>query len=930
MTVKVYLHPTDPEKYPDYGRRAAKAVTRKALGGRIQFTSLRGFPSTLPNIKDIGEAADMGARPLPDDGSMLKEIKETIDLYVDHFRLGRVLWPVYPTLFAGNFGELVDICAERGLYMFDFWGYVPGSKPVTGIWGEYSIPSSADRYMKEKLGDHFLGYDNGEQDGRYIHASAESKTPIINDRKAQYRQFHGYFEKLGDAMLNHTVTLSSLTYLHYFAKEGNTIMIGAETAQALPSNPMWFSFIRGAAKQYGLLYYGNASVWNRWGYKDYAVMDDEPDTSLGYEKGRTGGTSLSLLRRLIYNQYIYGSDILGFEGSWFTTSEAQPGDVTDDHHYIVGNKKYTLTPIGEIQRYCADFVEKNGSAGTHYAPLAIVADFFSGWTPPRHLYTSAVYRVWGDLPYGEGDHTLDCLFSMLYPGYENAGFYRDERGFMTPTPYGEIADVLLSDVRCEVLSRYRAAIILPDVTLDRETYDKIRKYVRDGGTAVVFEPKCGCDDEHLFGGGNLSLTHYGSGSVMTIRNALVPTGEALSADNQPNGEICHPYRLSGEAKSYLASLFDSLRLIYVSNRRLHYTLAVKDDGEYTLYVANNTLETERFDILAAEGDVSAEEIVIDDGVKGLGEFLPRGVKPKDGVEKKEGRYELPPYDFRMFRVRADGIKLGRMEETNPVFTGDDLYLALTEDVSDAGRYLLDHPTFGHHFAGVKLPASYFGRLDKAAAEKEGHMFRLQSVKVMVDFTRMLDHVSELTIIGNFPKRTERSIEFIREALDKASCYGCAGAIFSLHRNAENEYSHEQAVSGSLKSLEAIAALCRERGVKPYVVNRDQLIPLSEQYAMWDGGRYGSLAYSSCFALAAGDEASLPENAGMLILSDMKTDMFGQRYPMSSPISGGEREDVLAAVYEAAKKKKIPVVLEPGSDDSDIVYNELKAIREVSI
>ena len=64
--------------------------------------------------------------------------------------------------------------------------------------------------------------------------------------------------------------------------------------------------------------------------------------------------------------------------------------------------------------------------------------------------------------------------------------------------------------------------------------------------------------------------------------------------------------------------------------------------------------------------------------------------------------------------------------------------------------------------------------------------------------------------------------------------------------------------------------------------------------------------------------------------DKKTDMFGQRYPTSSPISGGEREDVLAAVYEAAKKKKIPVVLEPGSDDSDIVYNELKAIREVSI
>ena len=356
MKNKVYLFLTEPEKYPDFTRRQAKAVTRKALGDTIQFTSLRAFPTTSSNMKEIGEAVDTGARPMPEKNYLLKEIDETIELYVDYFKLGRVLWPVYPTLFAGNFSELVDKCVEKGLYLYDFWGFVPGSKPCEGIWGEYAIPESTDRYMREKLGDHFLGYDNGEQDGRFIHASAEAATPTLIGREAQYRNFQAYFEKLNDSMLNHTVTLASLTFLHYFAREGNTIMLGAETAQALPSNPMWFSFIRGASKQYGLLNYGNASIWNRWGYKDYNVDTDQPDTSRGSEMGRTGGTSLSLLRRLIYNQYMYNCDILGFESGWFITSEAKEGDKNDDKTFIVGKKKYSLTPIGSIARSCGEFV----------------------------------------------------------------------------------------------------------------------------------------------------------------------------------------------------------------------------------------------------------------------------------------------------------------------------------------------------------------------------------------------------------------------------------------------------------------------------------------------------------------------------------------------------------------------------------------------
>ena len=97
---KVYMHLVEPEKYPDFQLRAAKAVTRDALENRIQFSSLRGFPTTDEKIKVVEALGDMGARPNPAEGSKLIEIQETIDMYVKHFRLGKVLWPVYPTLLA--------------------------------------------------------------------------------------------------------------------------------------------------------------------------------------------------------------------------------------------------------------------------------------------------------------------------------------------------------------------------------------------------------------------------------------------------------------------------------------------------------------------------------------------------------------------------------------------------------------------------------------------------------------------------------------------------------------------------------------------------------------------------------------------------------------------------------------------------------------
>lgn len=938
MSNRIYVHKTNPEKYPEYTRRAAPAVTRGALLHRVQFTSLRGFNTqkiateTHPSQINPVDFALTQNNPQSDNADyIIIDMEETIDMYVRHFGLGKVLWPVYPTLFAKNFDRLAELCKRDGLFMFDFWGYVPGSSPSgNSIWGEYVIPPAADNIMRELLGNHFLGYDNGEQDGRYVGGYARMVAPLADCRKAQYKNFQHHFEKLLDDMRNHTVTLASLTFLHYFAKEGNSIMLGAETAQALPSSPMWFSFIRGAGKQYGLLYYGNASVWNRWGYKDYIVDSKEPDRSYGYEMGRFAGTSLGLLKRLIYNHYMYNCDIIGFENAWLKTEEASKGEENTQKTYVINGKRNVLTPIGEIQRDCVKFVERYPDPGVMYTPLATIADFFAGWVPPRHLYTGDLYKVWGNLPYDNGDYQLHALLGMLYPGYENAGFYRDERGFDPPTPFGEIADVLLSDVRGAVLNRYAMAVVLSSVELTLEFYLKLKAYVRGGGKIVMFADtvhkyiglsKYDPDYPDFFGMKNLRFENageyvahaYGCGTVIVVLDGDGFTDNAVcEKQNNIDSPISQPYSFNPAVEKFLGDEFDGLRIVSVNNKNLRYCVnlfKICEDGknEYTLYVANSHFRTEYFDIVCHNGTVAnAERLDISGGVNGREEYLPLMRENDDdiGIENKKGAYAIEPGDCQIWRITAAGKPLDVYPESLPTIREKALFLKI-DPCPSIKDYLLDHPTFCHNFKGVMFEAGYFDRLDRNAAKKEAHYLKLQKVRLMVDFSGMINHFPDFSLIGNIAERTEKSIDKIAEILDKAHLYGVEAAIFTSHRLAENEYTVEQGIQGLKKSFEQIDRICMERGVTMYVQNRHEtLLPSGEIRSI--ANHY---AVNTAYAQAGGYNCieDLPF-ASLLLLSASIVDRFGQYYAANKPVCSSASKDELKTCFIAASEKNIPIVM----------------------
>src|SRR5512147_1613963 len=434
--VRVYSTLLNPREHPDDGRRHVRPPSWETFGHRTLFTALRGF-----EVKD----------------GRLVRYKEELDKYTREHELAEVIWPSYPILFANNLGDLADEIRDRKLFLFDIWGYVPGSGPG-GYWQQFEPPPGVFQMLESKLGDRWLGMDVGEQDGRYIGGYAPQMYPVSAGRFDQYPNFHRHFERFTSDLGNRMATLVSLNFGHYFLKEGIYTLIGAETAQALPNGQVYYSFIRGAGKQYGVPWFGNASVWNRWGHKAYSDS--------GSDFGPTKGTSVSLLKRLLYSHVLYNSLLVGFESAWFD-----------------GGGK--LTPIGHVQESANRWVKQNGQPGVMMTPTAVMADFFSGWSFPRHLYSRHVYRVWGNLPYESGDHLTDGVLDMLYPGYQDSSYFHDERGFITQTPYGDAADALLSDAPGWLLARYPVVVVAGELSGDIETRDKLEEYVRQGGHLVI-------------------------------------------------------------------------------------------------------------------------------------------------------------------------------------------------------------------------------------------------------------------------------------------------------------------------------------------------------------------------------------------------------------------------------------------------------------
>ena len=934
---KGYFMPVEPDQYPDFYRRFAPAVTAAQLGNRTRFIALREIPE--------------------DDQGRLKDVEQTVDAYTDEFQLCDVSFPRYTVFQAPNYQTYLDQIQKRGLYLGDIWGFIIGSwpSPETTKFGEFELSDELDARLRS-LGDHFLGYDNGEQDGRYIGSYAPGQWAVSEDRRKLYLGFQRFFEKHNRSQRNEMMLVASLTYLHYFAKDGTMTMLGAETAQGLPNTNLWAAYLRGASRQYGLLWQAEISVWNRWGYKAYC-----PEELIQYrEKGPECGTSLSLMRRLIYLEYMYGASLLGCESNWLL----QDPSLYDPSFFKKG-KNHILTPIGILQEDCRRFTREHPDRGTLVTPVCLYLNYFNGFAPARHLYSKELYRVWGSQPYSEGDFQLHCIFELLYPGYEDAGFYRSEKGLLTATPFTDMVDILFSDVASQVLEQYEMAVVCGDGRLDAESQHKLERFAEKGGCVLLFGNKleglektllCGEEDPVCLEENGIVLgrkKELGQGTVCNLMTAGIERSRApkdVCYRNEENTPIPQPYHLQKKVREFLSELLDSYRLIPIDNRKLGCALNYLAPDHFLMTVTNLCDCREWFSLQCPDILSVAEWKVPDLPEDTPGYYVREAYRNMDRPGLAQGEFAVPADGIRILDIRTGKPLVEPKPPMQFKPSGlPDVYVKLNPqpNLKDAFLFI---PWFDLYFAGVKAEASYFLQHDSEYLRQEAQYLKLRHCKIMVDFSELLNHYPGISLLHNVPGRTEKALEEIRSVLEKSLLFGCSKAIFTLQRNAENNLSEAEAVQRLQTSFAEISQMAGEMGITLYLQNgrslktrhvfssAEDLQEFLEEgylfaYHLAHGlGAVKNTALSTLGSVVFQDDQAYPESAAeimekmqprALLLAAPTRDMFGRYCGTHKPLAGSGFEDSLREVQVPSDF----ICLDANYENADEIYRDYALLRQ---
>jgi hypothetical protein len=937
---RLYTHLLAPQEHPDYNRRHVRPPTWETFGNRTQFTSLRGF----------GEK----------DGNLVNYEQE-MDRYTRIDELGDVLWPAYPVIFAKNLSDLADEIKRRGLFLFDVWGFVPGSGPG-GYWQQFKPPDCVFDLLESKLGEHWLGMDVGEQDGRYIGGYAPqivpSSFPRVTEEQTsasrfqQYMYFQRHFQRMCDELGNKMSTLVSLNFGHYFLKEGVYTLIGAETAQGLPNGQVYYAFIRGAGKQYGVPWFGNVSVFNRWGYKTYG--------SEGDDHSPTKGTSLSLMKRLMVSHILYNCVLVGFESGWFD-----------------GDK---LSPIGQLQKETRQWVQEHDQPGVMQTPIALMLDFFSGWSFPRHLYTGDIYRVWGNLPYDNGDYLTDGILDMLYPGYQDSSYFHNESGFITPTPYGDVADCILSDAESWLLNRYPVIVIASEMSGGLELRENLQAYIEQGGVLVITSGNlaklpdglagvqvdadriaCESGSKILFGTEKLTEevpfelatlklpenarilatccempiaaeVIYGKGQIIVLASPFGITKEPVikaPVSSEIDKPLPKPYPILKHVRAILDKVFQSHTLFEVGEG-LSWIVCRKGVGEYTLGICNNSLQECPFNIISRIGNIkSIQELPLARSEKQAVGYLPGGFEGSEiGVS---GENTIAGGDIRVFAVKVQEQNVEEIPHVAPSPRRKGRILPLSE-IHSIKEAILARPTFFEHFDSVLIDWRYLHEKEKKALQEESGWIQRQGLRILVDLTSGINLYPDLRLLNNLEDDYNASMEIVRELLEKMVVLNARDLILSLHRFPENNFTGEESWKSFEETLRLICADAEKDGINVYLRMCQGKPPWNLQEAAQFINRVGAknlhLAPSIGLLLAQkvnpADIAGLiREKVGLWLVSTPAFDIGGHLWNINAPLTSGDWGAKIAEFISLAPN--VPINLDAVYNNWDEVYQDMQVL-----
>ncbi|HEV2763096.1 MAG TPA: hypothetical protein VGV38_08880 [Pyrinomonadaceae bacterium] len=349
---------------------------------------------------------------------------------------------------------------------------------------------AAWKLLNGELREQFLGWISGESIGHVFDDVAAnltltptmSRAEMLEAYRAAYtraleRRWTTMFKTQAGPMWDKLVaaqSTSSTAYAHALGRWGERL-VGIETAAVQPNTSMRLAFTRGAARQTGgaFLYYHAPNFGDTATTFTKQQNFAGPDHFHHSRYGASMGPSLSWYRKSYFLYFMSGASAVYLEQGFDQFFKPGPGA-----------NPLQLNPLGRITEEFMRFAERHEvDRGVPYTPVAFLLDPAHGWD----------MTDWPHWPFGVAqierhDHALRELFgAAYYPALVNEGepATADRQAFVN-SAFGDIFDVLVaSNEHASSLSDYRALVVGGRVAWPRGFAERLRDYVRRGGTLVL-------------------------------------------------------------------------------------------------------------------------------------------------------------------------------------------------------------------------------------------------------------------------------------------------------------------------------------------------------------------------------------------------------------------------------------------------------------
>ena len=406
--------------------------------------------------------------------------------------------------------QVLDQAGDFSAIQLGEWGYYFHNLSCAESWWRDVYGPDFDKMKQFMKPKGLAGYDTRPKDKRECYG-------IVKD----------YFTTRQRAMRGRNMSVTGHSHYEAYAGEWGARVVGLEVCENIAFTQSKIAFARGAARQWGLPWSLQASPWFSGACTTNGPLRIEGKDARGLDAGH----SLSLYRRMWLHGWFAGAAMVTPENSSaiFFEDSARPG---------------TLTSHGEAAAAVFAFT-RGHDRGIPYTPVAVVLDHLAG-------YNGYMGRPWGILENTPGDTEINDLFVwQLYPGsdhiHQRPNPDNTEDSFLRATPYGELADVLLSTAKAETLSAYPVLLLAGDITFDPAFVDALCGALRQG-SRVLLHPR----HRDALGDGMKRLQEAGAVEVLDLwTNPATQRPAAVS-----NGRLarmaaeCLPFAVEGDAVQY--------------------------------------------------------------------------------------------------------------------------------------------------------------------------------------------------------------------------------------------------------------------------------------------------------------------------------------------------------------------------------------------